>query len=145
MKTIEQIETEIAALQAELEARKSEPDLSEAVGVYRAEALRAAKVSDAAQSLQDYMEQHHGVCLKASPRTIGFLGRLWRGPSEDELRRMASHSQWQAAQVAAPEPTEAEDLAMAREVYRSLDRLDHVTDVIVAAFKAERKRAGGGK
>jgi hypothetical protein len=36
MKTIEQIEAEIAALQAELEARKSEPDFSEAVKAFRA-------------------------------------------------------------------------------------------------------------
>jgi len=35
MKTTEQIEAEIAALQAELEERKSEPDLSEAVEEYR--------------------------------------------------------------------------------------------------------------
>jgi hypothetical protein len=35
MKTIGQIEAEIAALQAELEERKSEPDLSEAVEEYR--------------------------------------------------------------------------------------------------------------
>jgi hypothetical protein len=38
----------------------------------------------------------------------------------------------------------AAGLTKAEEVYRSLDHLDHVTDVIVAAFKAERKRAGGG-
>jgi hypothetical protein len=44
-----------------------------------------------------------------------------------------------------PEPTEAEDLAMAQEVYRLYGYLDHFTEVIVAAFKAERKRAGGGK
>jgi hypothetical protein len=111
MKTIEQIEAEIAALQAELEARKSEPDLKEAVEAYK----YGAEVPHAPD-----INVHRGL-IAAYPALHKTLGPR------------------------VPEPAEAEDLAMAREVYRSLDRLDHVTDVIVAAFKAERKRAGGGK
>jgi hypothetical protein len=109
MKTIEQIEAEIAALQAEREARKSEPDLREAVDVFRA-------VGE--NDTLNFHQVKRGL-IAANPALHKALGPR------------------------VPEPTEAEDLAMAQEVYRSLDRLDHVTDVIVAAFKAERKRAGG--
>jgi hypothetical protein len=156
MKTIEQINAEIAALQAELEARKSEPDLSEAVEAYKygAEVPHAPDVN-----------VHRGL-IAAYPALHKVLGPRVPWPSEDELQEMADkcvrrvckthpHSaalqmarllmEWQGAQVTAPEPTEAEDLAMAQEVFRSFDYLGHVTDVIVAAFKAERKRAGGGK
>jgi hypothetical protein len=110
MRTIEQIEAEIASLQAELEERKSEPDLGAAVEKYKY----------GSGSLAPDINVHRGL-IAAYPALHKALGPR------------------------VPEPTEAEDLAMAREVYRSLDRLDHVTDVIVAAFKAERKRAGGGK
>ena len=110
MKTIEQIEAEIAALQAELEERKSEPDLREAVEKYKY----------GSGSLAPDINVHRGLIAAY------FALHKVLGPR-------------------APEPTEAEDLAMAEEVYRSLGYSDHVTDVILAAFKAERKRAGGGK
>jgi hypothetical protein len=111
MKTIEQIDAAIAALQAEREARKSEPDLSEAV-----EAFRAVGENDTL----NFHQVKRGL-IAAYPALHKVLGK------------------------GAPEPTEAEDLAMAQEVCRSLDYLNHITDVIVAAFKAERKRAGGVK
>jgi hypothetical protein len=126
MKTIEQIDAEIArlraqinaeiaALQAEREARKSEPDLSDAVEAYWDEyraALDACAEPDAC---------HKRALIAAYPALHKVLGPR------------------------SAEPTEADDLAMAEEVYRSLGYSDHVTDVILAAFKAERKRAGGGK
>ena len=149
MKTIEQIEAEIAALQAEREARKSEPDLREAVKAF--ENIYHERLGTAANAL-----------IAAYPALYKVLGPRPPWPSDDMLQGTAESitvgyphaaamqmarllKKWQVAQVAAPEPTEAEDLAMAQEVYRSLEYLDHVTDVIVAAFKAERKRAGGGK
>jgi hypothetical protein len=96
-------------LQAEREARKSEPDLSEAV-----EAFRAVGEND---TLNFYQVKRR--LIAAYPALHKVLGPR------------------------PPEPTEAEDLAMAQEVFRSFAYLGHVTDVIVAAFKAERKRAGG--
>jgi hypothetical protein len=103
MKTIEQIEAEIAALQAELEAARG-PDFSEAVKTFK--------------------HIYHERLGTAANALIALHKALGKG---------------------VPEPTEAEDLAMAQEVFRSFGYAGHVTDVIVAAFKAERKRAGGGK
>jgi hypothetical protein len=113
MKTIEQINAEIAALQAEREARKSEPDLSEALAAYR--------------------EAFMGVGI----------GSVWQ---REKAGLIAAYpALHKVLAQSAPEPTEAEDLAMAQDVFfRSFDYLGHVADVIVAAFKAERKRAGGG-
>jgi hypothetical protein len=128
MKTIEQIDAEIAALQAEREAARG-PDLGEALDVFRAgkaELIAARKAeqrwepaNEVADPTMDQIELY-GL-IAAYPALHKVLGPR------------------------APEPTEADDLAMAREVYRPFDYLGHVTDVIVAAFKAERKRAGGGK
>jgi hypothetical protein len=113
MRTIEQIEAEIAALQAELEARKFEPDLREAVGAFDKAYLD--------MNADNWESGIHAGLLACWPALYKALGPR------------------------SAEPTEAEDLAMAEEVFRSFDYLGHVTDVIVAAFKAERKRAGGGK
>jgi hypothetical protein len=113
MRTIEQIEAEIASLQAELEERKSEPDLGAAVEKYKCGA-----------------EVPHAPDGNVHCRLIAAYPALRLLIDQPPVR---------------PEPAEAEDLAMAQEVFRSFDYLGHVTDVIVAAFKAERKRAGGGK
>jgi hypothetical protein len=127
MKTIEQINAEIAALQAELEARKSEPDFSEAVKAFRAGKAELIAARKAEQRWEPANEVPD--------------------PTMDEIELYGLIAAYPALHKVlgprVPEPTEAEDLAMAQEVFRSFAYLGHVTDIIVAAFKAERKRAGG--
>jgi hypothetical protein len=113
MKTIEQIEAEIAALQAEREARKSEPDLSEAVEAFE-------------EVWFDWncLEERKSMCAAALIAAYPALHKVL-GPR-------------------SAEPTEAEDLAMARKVVSYAGhRHWGQHDLAIAAFKAERKRAGG--
>jgi hypothetical protein len=117
MKSIEQIEAEIAALQAELEARKSEPDFSEARGAF-----------------ETWLIDQTGLnpeCLSEPPEWLAFSAGV----------AFAS----EALGPRVPEPTEAEDLAMAQEVVNRHWDDPRANDygLAIAAFKAERKRAGG--
>jgi len=128
MKTIEQIEAEIAALQAELEARKSEPDFSEAVKAFRAGKAELIAARKAEQRWEPANEVPD--------------------PTMDEIELYGLIAAYPALHKVlgprAPEPTEAEDLAMARKVVSYAGHKhwgQH--DLVLAAFKAERKRAGG--
>jgi hypothetical protein len=112
MKTIEQIEAEIAALQAELEAARR-PDLGEAVERYK---------YGAEFPHSPYDNVHRGL-IAAYPALHKALGPR------------------------VPEPTEAEDLAMAQEVVNRHWDDPRANDygLAIAAIQSERKRAGGGK
>ena len=121
MKTVEQIEAEIARLRAQIEAE---------IAALQAE-REAARGPDLGEAVEEY---RYGAEVPHAPYDNVHRGHIAAYPA---LHKVLGKG--------APEPTEAEDLAMAQEVCRSLDYLNHITDVIVAAFKAERKRAGGVK
>jgi hypothetical protein len=114
MRTVTEIESEIATLQAELEASRAEPDLSEAV-----EAWKDAYLED-----------------------VG----LWENGIRAGL--LAAFPAMQRA-MSQPEPTEAEDLAMARKLTddwwaTSIVDVAPAINLALAAMLAERARAKGG-
>jgi hypothetical protein len=130
MKTIEQIEAEIAALQAELEARKSEPDFSEVVDVFRAGKAELIAARKAEQRWEPANEVPD--------------------PTMDEIELYGLIAAYPALhKVLGPrsaEPTEEDDKFLAWQVcvdagYKHPHTREH--HLAIAAIQSERKRAGG--
>jgi hypothetical protein len=180
MKTRAEYDAEIARLQAERDALPPQPDLSEAVEAYRHaynnapgstddECRRAALIAafpalckaygiSAQPAAPVWPGEHEERDLACLAQFTGPYGSALHTPYNAALEMARRLREWQQAN-AAPEPTEAEDLAMAREVaaehgrwtmYRPDDVRKGKHDdeqrvrIALAAIRAERRRARGG-
>jgi hypothetical protein len=127
------IADDTAAL-ADAKAAKVEPDVGDAViaylHAYNTETGEPDSVRRQAGLIAAYPALH-----KALGSPAGAYGKVHTDGSRS------------GGQPVAPEPTEAEDLAMAEEARMSVYRKGSQSDIEIAlaAIKAERQRAGGGK